>query len=271
MNTPRIALLLMLAVLAFPVVTFAQITPPGLGYAETAAWSALGVKQALGGSERFEYLGYAGIGSTSDPHDANPYRNANIFVLNQEIYDRFAQHWLYSLAFSYRRQDAREGHDGALELRQLQEFRGYARYGYVRAWGRLKLLNTVRPELRGFVAPDFGVLEQPFQFRFRLKTQLTCSLDRSASKRLVVAAEELASISRTRDPAARWTDFNYRESRFSLFYSFNLGEHSVVEVGYMNNLIGNRAALVDVHYLAFDIVWLNPFARPRRPSEVPHA
>jgi hypothetical protein len=239
----------------------AQITPPGLGNANTAAWSAIGVRQSLDGAARREYLGYAGVGAISTRSNNDPYDQPAIFVFNHELYDQFREQWMYSLALSYRRQDMYEGQDW--EQKRFQELRIYARYAWVLTRGRIKLLNTLRPELRGFLAPDFSPLEQPLQFRFRFKSQLACRLDGRGKQRLVAGAEVLASISLDRSEVPGWSEFAYRESRFSIFYSFRAHKRLVIDVGYMNNLIGSAAPLVDVHYFAVDLIWNNLFGTPR--------
>ncbi len=238
----------------------AQITPPGLGNAQTAAWSALGVRQSLDDVRRREYLGYVGFGTVSGRYDYNPYANPNIFVFNHEFYDQFRKNWLYSLGLSYRRQNLYESDGAAWEEKRFHELRVYGRYSLVLANERVKLLNTFRPEIRGFVQPDFGRADQFLQFRFRFKTQLSCKIDRRGLHRLTGASEELAAIGRVRSRPSGWSDFTYRESRFSLFYSWSPRSEVVIDVGYMNNLIGGGGApLVDVHYIALDVVWVNLF------------
>jgi hypothetical protein len=231
-----------------------------MGEANMAAWTAVGLRQSLDAEARRVSMTYVGVGSVSGRHDDNPVGRAAIFVLNEELYDQFDKHWLYSVALSYRRQDAAEG--PAWQRRRVQELRAYARLSSVLTSERLKLLNTVRPEVRGFVRPDFGPSEEPLQLRFRLKTQLTWQLDAAGQHRLIGGAEELASIAHAQGRAA-WTDFDYRESRFSVFYALSSRRLPlVVDVGYMNNLLGHHGALVDVSYVSLDVVWLDPFGKP---------
>lgn len=241
----------------------AQITPPGMGSAETAAWSALGLRQALDAHHRREYLGYVGLGSTSDQHDVNPLAHANIFVFNHELYDRFHDSWQYSLAASYRRQNSEKGVGNSLREERLQELRLYARFARVWEHARWKALATIRPELRIFSTPSFGPAAEPLQLRLRFKAQLATKLDMRGHQRVLVAAEVLSAIAMGHSPAPVWSEFGYRESRFSLFYAFTYDDHLIIEVGYMNNLIGDQRPLVDVHYLAFDLVWVDPFRRQR--------
>lgn len=231
---------------------WAQISPPGLGEAETASWVAAGLRQDLDARGRFQSLSYVGVGAISD-HDLDPLRRPAIMVLNEEVYDRFAKVFQYSLALSYRRQYLYRTHERELQ----QELRFYGRFSHVLRRRRFKLTSTLRPELRSFYTPAFAPRDEPLQLRFRLREQLSYSLDRSERQRLIGSAEVLSSIAKT---GAGWSRFDYRESRFCLYYSLApSGSLVVVDVGYMNDLLGQGEALTDVHYLALDVTWQNPF------------
>src|SRR6478609_6797214 len=82
----------------------AQISPPGLGVAHTAQWVALAVRQKLDSANTKQLVSYVGLGRISNPDDYNPVEKSAIFVLNQEFYNQFREHWQYSLALSYRNQ-----------------------------------------------------------------------------------------------------------------------------------------------------------------------
>jgi hypothetical protein len=198
----------------------AQLTPPGLGDANTAAWQALGVRQSLDSARRRESMTYVGVGTTSTRQDYNPYSRYDIFVLNEELYDQFHPNWLYSIGLSYRRQNAYESEGRDWERNEVHELRLYGRFSSTLSHRQLKFVNTLRPELRGFVTPDFGASERPFQFRARAKSQVTWTLDKHQLHRLIGAAEVLSTVSRVRDGGnARWTDFGYSESRLSLSFT----------------------------------------------------
>lgn len=253
-----LASLLMMSVWLFASTSAAQITPPGMGAADAAAWSALGLRESLDAEHRRAYLGYVGVGATHAAPEHDSFVTPSILVLNHELSDHFRPHWLASLGLSYRRQNAYEQHEpGVSEQKRLQELRLYGRYALVLDGARWKLQTTFRPELRGFVRPDFGPIAEPLQLRFRLKAQLRHTL--TGSHALVGSAEVLASTSRARSREARWGELAYRESRFALFYSFQPRDHLTVDVGYMNDLLGQGRARVDVHYLAVDLVWVDLF------------
>jgi hypothetical protein len=242
----------------------AQLSPPGLGPARTASWSAVGIRQDLDAIRRRESVTYVGVGSISNPDNANPWQKPAIFVLNQEFYDQFHKNWVYSAALSYRRQNEYEDEPPFADAHPSykHELRFYGRLSYVQKLARFKFVNTFRPELRNFFSPDLG--SQEFvQFRFRLRTQVTANLDKNAVHRLVGSAEVLATVGKAHAPAG-WTDFDYRESRFCLYYSLRMQSWPVVvDIGYMNNLLGSSHP-IDVHYLAIDLVWENPFGKPER-------
>jgi hypothetical protein len=239
----------------------AQITPPGLGDAQTATWAALGLKQSLDASERRQYASYVGFGATSEHAPFDPSEHPNIFVFNHELFDHFRPHFQYSLGLSYRRQDSFERKGEALREKHVQEARMYGRFSFVLDHRRLKLVSTFRPELRGFVGLDFGPAQEPAQVRLRFKTQLAVRLDASGEHRVLAAAEALAATSRERRQRARWSALSYRESRFSLFYSVRASRQLTVDLGYMNDLLNHDAPLTSVHYVALDLIWIDPFRR----------
>jgi hypothetical protein len=239
----------------------AQITPPGLGDARTATWAALGFKQSLDASERRQYASYVGVGATSERAPFDPSEHPSIVVFNHELFDHFRPHLQYSVGVSYRRQESFERKGDTLREKHVQEGRLYGRFSAILERGQFKLVNTLRPELRGFVSPTFGRAEEPMQMRFRVKSQLAVRLDPSGERRLLAAAEALAATSRERRRKARWSALSYRETRLSLFYSMRANDQLTVDVGYMNDLMSHDASLTSVHYLAVDLVWIDPFRR----------
>lgn len=83
---------------------YAQVSPPGLGKAKTASWWVLGLKRKLDSAGTKEALTYIGLGTKSTPDDADPFHKQAIWVLNHEVYHKFAPNQQYSYALSYRRQ-----------------------------------------------------------------------------------------------------------------------------------------------------------------------
>ena len=248
----------------FPTFLLAQITPPGLGEANTALWTAFGVRQSLDSNSTKQSMSYIGIGRVSTPSSYNLLQQQAILVLNEEFYFRLHKRWQYTLALSYRRQNQ---YDDFAPYEPdtpsiKQEFRMYARGIYALQLSKVKLAFTLRQEFRKFFAPDFENLEENYQFRTRIRTQLSFSLDKHKKHRIILSSEQLFSISRTTLPQQGWTNFGYRESRFTIFYTYKPPKSSLLySIGYMNNLLGNA---IDVDYLSFDIIWENPFGVPRR-------
>lgn len=242
----------------FTVAASAQISPPGLGKANTAFWLALGWRQPLDTAGKVTSLSYIGVGRTSDPAgDANPFHHQAILVLNQEFYHHYSKNKEFSYALSYRRQNSYEetypyhSADPAIE----QEFRIYGRYALSADVGRLKWKNTLRQEFRKFFTPDFKTGEENFQFRTRIKSQLSMPLPGPNHNKLSGSAEVLFSISKEHLPV-QWTSYGYRETRFTVYYTTHpLHLPWTIDIGYMNDLLGAGHNITDVHYLALDIIW----------------
>lgn len=241
----------------------AQISPPGLGDAHTAFWSAFGVKQQLDSLGKKQALSYIAIGRKSSPDNDNLFSKQAIFVLNHEVYHSFAPHQQYSYAISYRRQPQYEKEIPYEKASTEQEFRVYGRYAYTFDLGRkLKLKNTVRQEFRKFFDADFHKVEEDFQLRTRIKSQLTYHLSPKNNQKLALSAEALFSVSHLNEPGAGWNSFGYREMRIAAYYMFNI-PHSpfTVDIGYMDDLIRGSKSIHHggVHYLAADLIWNIPY------------
>lgn len=205
---------------------------------------------------------YLGLGSISQPDDFDPYRKPATFVVNQEFYHQLHKNWQYSLALSYRRQheyqdESPYAHDTP-DIRH--EFRTYGRISYSLKSSRIKFTSTFRQEFRKYFssAPDQSY--ENFQLRSRFKLQLAIHLDNRKQHRLTAGSEQLFAVSKKENPA-QWTAFEYKESRFSLYYSYSpLQLPLTFSAGYMYNLVGKQYPY-DVHYFAFDITVENPFNR----------
>jgi len=246
---------------------FSQISPPGLGKANVAGWFALGIRQELDtiAGKGWQSMSYIGLGRKSNPDNYNPYFKQGILIINQEFYHQFHNDWQYSLALSYRRQNEYsdeppyESEDPKLK----QEFRIYSRISYLFSSSHIKLTPTFRQEFRKFYAPHFKKASENFQLRSRFRLQLTVNLDHKKQHRLMVSSEQFFSVSR-QNTSDKWTGFNYRESRFTLYYSY-LPETLplIFNIGYMNNLVGQKNPY-SVHCFGFDIVIENPFKLQQR-------
>src|SRR5262245_2042665 len=86
----------------------AQISPPGLGETNTASWLAIGIRQSLDTASKKQSVTYVGNGTISGFGTGNPFQKQAILVINEEFYNQFQQHWQYSVAVSYRRQNQYE-------------------------------------------------------------------------------------------------------------------------------------------------------------------
>lgn len=248
----------------------AQISPPGLGRAHAADWFALGLRQDLDTVKAWQSMSYVGLGRKSRPNTYNPLARPAILILNQEFYHQFHSCWQYSVAVSYRRQNEYlpEAPYARADPSFKQELRTYGRLSYIYKSARLKLVPTFRQEIRTFYGPDFTTWKEQFQFRTRFRLQITLNLDPRKTHRFIASGEPLFSISKSN--AGLWSDFNYRESRVSAYYSFSPPRSRwIFNIGYMNNLVGKHQPY-DVHYLALDVVLENPFRlRMRAKDNIP--
>ena len=233
----------------------AQLSPPGLGDTNDAVWSAIGVQQKI--NKKNTSLTYIGEGRISGPDSHDIMKEQSILVINEEVYHSINKHWKYSYALSYRRQHEYE--DAAPEAIAIQqEFRLYGRLSNAIVLGRVKWKNTIRQEARKFYTPDFNTVEDLFQFRTRIKTQLTVPLGSSDANKLTGSAEALFAISDERSEG--WGNYGYTESRFCFYYTYKPQSLPVIfDVGYMNDLMGYGHAVADASYLAFDVILENPF------------
>jgi len=243
----------------------AQISPPGLGDANTAFWGAFGVKRQLDSLGKKQALSYIAIGRKSSPDNHNLFSKQAIIVLNHEVYHSFAPHQQYSYAISYRRQPQYESIAPFDKENTEQEFRIYGRYTYTFDLGKKwKLKNTVRQEFRKFFDADFHQVEEDFQFRTRIKGQLTYNLSPKNNQKLALSAEALFSISHLNEPDPQWGSFGYREMRIAAYYMFTIPNSPfTVDVGYMDDLIRDSRSIHHggVHYLAADLIWNIPYKK----------
>lgn len=250
-------LLLFAAAIVCSSYSHAQLSPPGLGDTNSAYWNAAGIRQKI--NEKNTSLTYIGSGRISGPDGENPLDKPSIYVVNEEVYHKINTAWQYSYALSYRRQyhyTALISNPDDAEIHQ--EFRTYGRVSHSNTLGSFKWKNTLRQELRKFFNPEFGDIENSLQLRTRLKTQLTATIDNSKTSSITASAEALFSV--PYDDASGWGNYEYKESRFCLYYTLKPKSLPVVfDLGYMNDLVGTGHDVMDANYIAFDIILENPF------------
>ena len=251
-----------LILIAIFITTFlnAQVSPPGLGDVNAASWMALGVRQDLNENKTFESMTYVGYGATSDDDNYALISKPTIIVLNQEFSNDLNQHLKLSYALSYRNQKEYEIDElTANEFSKTQqEIRVYSKLAYINKFGRVKLTQTARQEVRKFVDSNWKNTTNPLQLRTRLKTQIAVSLDQEEQHTLTFGAESLFGTSKN-NFTKKWSSFKYNESRFTAFYTFRPIDIPVAfSVGYMNNLI-QKNTTHSVHYASLDLVFEDPF------------
>lgn len=245
-----------------------QISPPGLGVGNTAGWFAFGLRQEFDTLKEWQSMTYVGMGRKSNPDTYDPLFKSAILVLTQEFYHKFDKNWQYSAAFSYRRQDEyfKTAPYNYESPNYKQEYRVYSRFSYIYKTRLIKFVPTIRQEFRKYYSPTFTNINEDFQFRTRFRLQLTVNLDKNKVHKISLGSEQLFSISKNYSPNA-WTDFNYRESRFTFYYSFSPQKLPLIySVGYMYNRVGIKQTY-SVNYFAVDVIWENPFKLKQRKKE----
>lgn len=259
----NIVVLFLLVFMGIPIQ--AQISPPGLGEANTAFWSAFGVKRQLDSLGKKESLSYIAIGRKSSPDNNNLFSKQAILVINHEVYHSFTPHQQYSYALSYRRQPVYKNGAPYEKEGTEQEFRVYGRYAYTFNFGKKwKLKSTIRQEFRKFFDPGFHNTEENLQLRTRLKSQLTYTLSSKNNQKLALSTEALFSASYLNGPDAKWAPFGYKEMRIVVYYMFSIPKSPFsVDISYMDDLIQNSHSITKggVHYLAADLIWNLPYKK----------
>ncbi|MEP5254583.1 MAG: DUF2490 domain-containing protein [Winogradskyella arenosi] len=248
-----------LLVISFIFKGFAQFSPPGLGEAHTASWFALGLKQPLNKSGTLSSKTYLGLGRISTPDRYNGFEKPAIYVFNEEVTHRFHKNWSYAGAISYRWQYQYNSTPPYAQSSPdaRQELRAYSRFSYHNSVGKFNYGLSFRPELRFFYNPDFSPYSKNTQFRSRLRAKASFFLNSSKTQQFITTAEVLYATTKT----DQWSTFKYQDTRFCFYYSVALSQPKLVlNVGYMTDLIGTTS-LTDVHYIAFDMLLINPFKR----------
>ncbi len=241
----------------------AQVIPPGLGKTNAASWFAFGIQQDLDDINKWSSTTYVGIARVSDPDNYNLLQKHSIFILNQEFKNKFAKNWEYSLALSYRNQ--RNYADSAPydldDPSTKQEFRLYGRLSRIFKTSFLEITPTFRQEVQKYFTSDFGAYPENMRLRSRFRVKFKAPLTKDKKHSISLYSEQLFSTSLSSEGDKDWSRFEYKDSRFSLYYTLS-PEHINWDfnVGYMNNLIGKSNAS-STHYLGVDVIWKNPFNR----------
>lgn len=261
-NMRAIRQCLILLFLLLHVTAWGQLSPPGLGKTNTGSWLAFGIKNPYNAADTDYATTYIAVGRLNPVDEPlNAIGKQGVIVLNHEIYHQPTSHWKYSYALSYRNQEVYNADSYDPDAAETQqEIRLYARSSLITALPHGKLTNTLRQEFRKYFDEDFHHVHTDYQFRTRLKSQLTENLSASGRHKLILSAEVLFSLSKYHDVDMDWSTFAYKESRFGLYYSYK-PKHSIakIDIGYMNNLSGVGDSSYDASYISMDVILENPF------------
>lgn len=244
----------------FPLLGKSQITPPGMGPTKTASWFAIGLSQDLSYNNDWQSKTYIGVGRESGQGSRNPFLNKGFFIINQEFKNDIVKNWEYALGLSYRRRSKYEkappylATDPAIE----QEFRLYGKIEYAYTFNRLKIAPSIKQELRKYYTPAFENAKKMIEFRTRFRIKLSVQLDKEKRHSIIAISEQLFPINQS-SITKEWSKFRYKESRFSLFYSYSPKQLPMAfEIGYTNQLVGIKDTH-SAHYFTFDIMFKNLF------------
>lgn len=237
--------------------SYGQLSPPGLGTANTASWLAFGLQHKLDSAGTKYAVAYLGMGRKSTLTNDNPFGKPAIGVVNYELYNKLAKNKLLSYAFSYRRSTDYSAQEPYHKEGIEQEFRLYGRYAYTVDLGSWKWKHTVRQEFRAFFDDRFNAVAKSFQLRTRLKTQFSYAISPKNKQSISISAETLFAISYLNNTHTPWTKFRYKELRLGLYYSTQLPNTPLtLDIGYMSNLLqGSKHPKLGVQYLAADLIW----------------
>lgn len=237
----------------------AQFSPPGLGETNIASWLAIGIQQNLNKKETIKSATHFGTGRISNPDNYNPIYKQSIYVLNEEITNRFKENWSYSFAVSYRWQNRYKSYSPyELDLpKTRQELRFYGRFAYMDTIKKMNYSVSYRPELRFFYNPDLSSPTSSSQLRSRLRGKIDFNINSSKTHKIVTTAEFFFSTTKSNS----WSKFEYQETRLCLYYSISFPKQKIeLNLGYMNNILG-KTSIQSANYLAFDVLIKNPFEK----------
>lgn len=233
----------------------AQITPPGMGNINAAAWYAIGVNQHLNAEKTIISHTYIGFGSTSDSTDYKAFKNPTLYVINQEISHHFSPHWKYSGAISYRWKNLYPPKSDPSPTSN-QEIRLFTRLHYLQTINNIHLTFAARTEYRAFLNPDGSPANESQQFRLRIAGKIAIPIHPTANQKIVSTTEVFLATSKTH----QWSAFGYQDIRFTIYYAFDINPlNAQFHIGYMNDLIGTEL-LTDSQYLSLDIIFDDPFS-----------
>jgi hypothetical protein len=254
----RLRKLLLIALLIVLRTGFAQISPPGLDGANAVAWAAVGFNQSW--SKKWSSSIYTGGSFQSNPDNFRPLEKPAIFVLNQETYYSFNNHWQLALCASLRTQKIYMDDPPytPTDPAWKNEIRYYARLFYRHQQGRWALAYSFRPEVRTFYTTSWDRwTPSPEELRFRWKAQGGYILNWHANT-LILANEILFATDQNQQS---WTPVSFTEDRFSTYIRHAFKKPEVLlDVGLMHQ-VWEENGLHYTTYLAIDLLFQNPFSK----------
>ncbi|MBS1952422.1 MAG: hypothetical protein OJF59_002040 [Cytophagales bacterium] len=255
-RTPAFAAII---ILLSSLSSVAQISPPGLDGARSVNWNAIGFTHHF--SKKINSSFYFGGEYQSDPTTAQ-IKKPGIFVLNQETYWNFASRWQLAFCASFRKEAVYQT-AAPYDFENpgwANETRYYLRLFYRYKRGRWSFAHSFRPEYRGFYTTSWNQWPVvPIQLRFRLKLQTTYDL-KSHNNSLVVANEWLEATNYN-SSVMQWGQLTFTEDRLSTYFRHAFKKPDMLfDAGVMHQVWFVNGVHY-IPYLAFDIIFQNPFGR----------
>lgn len=259
--TKRILLITLISLMVQS--SFSQVIPPGMGKTNLINWVAGSIKTDIDTVKNWNSNSYIGIGTSSHPDNYNPFQKMKMLVVNQAFQHKFGRNWSVSVEAMYAREN-RYDSNAPFEVSSdpiKHEFRLYGRLSYTWKIGkRVELTPTYRQEFQKYFAHDFKNANETFRHRSRFRIKLGINVSTDRRHKIILFSEQLFSSSFLLS-TQKWTSFQYKDSRFALYYSVK-PKHTPItlNIGYMNNLIGTKKPWF-THFVALDVVWKIPYRK----------
>ncbi|MBS1681633.1 MAG: DUF2490 domain-containing protein [Bacteroidetes bacterium] len=248
---------------------YAQLSPPGMEDTHFVLWGAIGINQSIG--KKWFNQSYIGGARFSQPNNNSILKRQAIYVVEQQTYRKFGQHWSLGLCVSLRGQNMyMDDPPYDNEIPSIRrEMRYYLRLFYRHKTGRFSFAYSLRPEWRRFYSPDWShYYESPQMMRYRAKAHVGISLNPSKTKSFIFMNEFLFVNVQNRQPsgALAWQPLAMSEDRICTYFRQVFTKPAVaVDIGLMQQLnMQNGKFVSDYVHFAFDVILMDPFGKPKQ-------
>ncbi|MCO5268431.1 MAG: DUF2490 domain-containing protein [Brumimicrobium sp.] len=254
---------LILLILIFPIYTYAQITPSGVGVTQSAAWIAIGIHQKIYKKEqetKWTSESVIALGRMSYPNKTNSFKRPSIFTIRQDFKYSIGSQLNISIGVNYYTKYNYEStypyHQKAVPFKH--EIKTSSGIAYDIPIHFLTITPSLKQEFGQYFNPDFSYYTEQFRARTRARVKLKFNLTKDKKHAVILISEQLFSSTK-QFISTKWSPFLYKDSRFSIYYSHTFTKQSIqLDIGYMHHLVGYYKPS-SIHHFAIDIIWKNPF------------